>query len=360
MLLTKQTTSFILPVMLLYPLLLGSIKPMIVRQSLWSYLIVMAAILALGIHASMFGTVALAGIGGLQTGGGADPILSIDRWLLHLRVIMYAYPWPVLVLSVAGLGAMASAPRKREDLLVLAWVLFWHVSFTLISGLYNNSLRYSIYLTPAVCLLASRGLLFFPDKPVLHKIWVGILATAIAWNLYTDFKSEQPFVSGYELAAEQVLSLPNKGTILFCCKHDGNFIFHIRQGDVERENIVLRADKILVSMAVTKFYGVKSHMQTENDLYRILDKYGVSIIVVESSDLIGLSEFGLLLDTLRENEKFELLEEFPLQTNAPEFADIKIRIYRYLDQKPIPDEGIVIPMPHLGRELHLPRNNGVQ
>lgn len=352
MLLTKQTTGFILPLMLLYPLLLGSIRPMIARQSVWAYLLVIIAILTLGIHASIFGTVAL---GGIEAGASKFPLSSPNRWLMHLRVIVEVYPWPLLALAVAGLGAMAFGPRKRSDLLAPAWVLLWYLAFSLVSTKYGNSLRYSTYLTPAVALLAARGLSFYGHKPALYNTWITILVAIIAWNIYTDSKSEQPFVSGLDRVAEDVLGRPDEGTILYCCKHDGNFIFHVRKNDVDQENIVLRADKILVSMVVHKFYGVVSHMQTENDLYRILDTYGVSIIVVESSDLVGLSEFGLLLNILRDGEKFQLLEEFPLETNVREFADIKIRIYRYLDQKPIPEKGIVFPMPHLGREVHLPR-----
>ena len=268
----------------------------------------------------------------------------------------------MLVMCLAGLLAMLQEPRKHEDLLVLTWVICWYAIFTMISGIYNDSQRYSIYLTPAIALLASRILFSYPNRPMslLTQVWAGLLTLVIAWNLYAAFNADPPYISGNELAAEYVTGLPDQGTILFCCKHDGNFIFHTRRNDPGKNKIVLRADKILVSMSIRKQYGLQSYVETGDDLYRLLDRYGVSIIVAENRDLVGLDEFGLLLEALQDSNRFELLEEFPLETNIPEFHDVKTGVYRYLAQKPVPAEGIIIPMPHLGRELHLPRNKVAQ
>lgn len=219
--------------------------------------------------------------------------------------------------------------------------------------MYGNSLRYTMYVALATALLAARPLIVWDAKPHLRRGWVALLLVCVCWNVYSAVKQDQPFLSGYRAAADFVSNLPDQGISLFCCKHDGNYIFHMRRLDQDRQRVVLRADKVMVSLAVNKYRGVYSHMQTEQDLYSLLDKYGVSTIVVESRDLVDLPEFEMLLKAV-EGSRFELLAEYPLETNLPGFADIDIQIYRYLDAQPLTAKELVIPMPHLGRELRLP------
>jgi len=58
----------------------------------------------------------------------------------------------------------------------------------------------------------------------------------------------------------------------------------------------------------------------------------MSIVVVESRELVGLPEFEMLLAVL-ESPQLELLKEYPLVTHGEKFANITIRIFRYLDHK---------------------------
>jgi hypothetical protein len=362
MLLTKQTTAFILPVMLLYPYFTSSSKSLWGRESIWAYLIILAALAALAIHAAKFGSLGLgATLGTLhQKGGLAPPRLSLSRWLLLTKVFLEAYSWPMILLFMGGILTVFRRPRNSQDILILIWVIFWYISFTLSTGgVYHNLLRYSIYVTPAVALLASRTLYLYPASHYVHKIMLVAMIFLIIWNGFLDLKFEHPFVSGYQRAARFVMSLPDKGTTLVSLKHNGNFIFHVRKEDDKREKIVLRSDKILVSMAVHKHFGVKSYVKNKEDIHEILDRYGVGIIVVENRDLIGLPEMKLLLQTLK-GTKFQLLEEFPVQTNQPNLAGIKIRVYRYLDRKSVDNGTIRIPMPHIGRELRMPVRDGIE
>jgi len=139
---------------------------------------------------------------------------------------------------------------------------------------------------------------------------------------------------------------------LFAGRFDGNFIFHLRDMDTARQQVVLRGDKILVSMSVQKYFGMQSYVQNEADILKILDKYGVGLVVVENPDLVGLKEFDLLNNTLTKPQ-FRLLKEYPIDTTLAEASRVKIQIYQYLEQKPSKDGTIVIPLPHMGREIRL-------
>ena len=48
---------------------------------------------------------------------------------------------------------------------------------------------------------------------------------------------------------------------------------------------ILRADKMLVSLAVHQRYGVFPHVKTEDDIYEMLRNYGTGYIVTEEQVL---------------------------------------------------------------------------
>ncbi len=98
-------------------------------------------------------------------------------------------------------------------------------------------------------------------------------------------------------------------------------------------------------MAVVKRFGVKSYGQSEEDVFEIIDKYGVGTVVVESRDVVGLPEFGMLYQAL-EGERFRLLKEFPLTTNIEDLKVETIRVFEYLYRKEVEGGIVIIPMPH--------------
>ena len=141
------------------------------------------------------------------------------------------------------------------------------------------------------------------------------------------------------------------GLILFAGKHDGNFIFNLRALDPEKEKAVLRADKILVSMAVHKSFGMVSYVQSTDDVIQLIDRYGIGIVVIESRDVVDLPEFKLLAKAL-DDPRFQIIQEIPILSNVPEFSDLAVRVYRYLEKKEQAGD-LVIPLPHMGMEIKL-------
>ena len=349
-LLTKQITVFILPLMIIYALLAGAGKQLWSRKSVWAYFMTTVALVLLIIHANKFGVTALGGFG-----RNIDGMLSermIERLTLNARVIWAAYPFPLLLLSGVGLVAGLTMKRTNRDLFGIAWLVIWYIFFTLISQEFNNLLRYTIYLTPAMGILAARTLSLLPAHRPFRNFGIAALILLYAGYAYSGLKSEHLMVSGYKEAARFVLDNNSSGTVLFCCKNDGNFTFHVKQGDEARRQVILRADKVLVSFVVHKQYGVESYVKNKSDIYDLLDRYGVNLIVAEDKDLVGLPEFKLLLDILK-SDKFEKLKEIDLVSNVPQFQGVRLGIYRYKERKKIEGGEIILHMPHLGRELRL-------
>jgi hypothetical protein len=209
-----------------------------------------------------------------------------------------------------------------------------------------------MYALPALALLACRPL----GKPVIKdgnipRIALVLLAALAAWNMYAAWIKPHPYVTGYSQAAEFVAQQKDTGLILFAGKHDGNFIFHLRALDPEKNKAVVRADKILVSMAVHKHFGTVSYVKSVEDVIRLIDRFGIGIIVIESRDVVDLPEFKLLAEAM-DDQRFRMIEEIPILTNVSEFSDLSVRIYRYLEKKE-QSGALVIPLPHMGMEIKL-------
>jgi hypothetical protein len=47
-----------------------------------------------------------------------------------------------------------------------------------------------------------------------------------------------------------------------------------------------------------------------------------------------------------------MIQEIPILTNVPEFSDLAVRVYRYLEKKEQAGD-MVIPLPHMGMEIKL-------
>jgi hypothetical protein len=228
----------------------------------------------------------------------------------------------------------------------LLWVATWYLMATLLFGVPTNAARYSIYVMPALAILACRSVDLMPTREWRYAVY-GVLACVALWRSLVAVQQDPLFVRGYREAAKQVLSETGKGTIMFAGKHDGNFIFHLRANDPERRRIVVRADKTLVTMTVHKYFGVQSHARTVEDVQQILDRFGVEWIVIERPDIVGVKEFDLLWQAA-ERLGFHLVREIPIQTNVPEYHGLRVVIFRRTRSTSEPS---TVQIPVMGRDI---------
>jgi hypothetical protein len=349
-LLVKQSAAFILPAMLAY-VLWSPRRHVLWHRSAWpAYLLLIGAIAVVALHAIKFGSQGLeATVGTVGTGGERGlPLLSLDRWLLYPRTLLETWGLPLLLLSALG----ALIPRRsHEDRLplVLAWVVCWYVAVTLmIAG--PNAPRYTMYAMPALALLAARPLVLVEDRPKLRAAVIVVLVGALGWNVWRTVEQPVPNVSGYRQAAEQIHATGTRAPMLFAGKHDGNFIFHLRRLDAERRHVVLRADKILLSLAVHKYFGMQSHVGSTADIEALVRRYGIEYVLLESPDVLDLKEFALLGQLVR-GPAFEQVASLAVRSGGGAVAPKAIEIYRYRGYVPVEGAEIVIPLPHMGREI---------
>jgi hypothetical protein len=354
-LLLKQSTVFILPALLAYALLSGRKALMWRWEAALAYVIVALALAILTAHALKFGAVGLgATVGNLhEAGHGAPPMFSLERWMLYLRTLWQVGGPLLSVLCIIGVIQLALVRIAPQDWLIVSWLVTWYLMATVLFGVPYNAERYTMYVLPALALLACRPFYNFGKlSQVIRWPVLGLISVLVVWNLWKVQGEEPRYVAGYRQAAEYVMSQENPGLILFAGKHDGNFIFNLRALDRDKDMIVLRADKVLVSMAVQKYFGTLSYVKTEEDVLALIDRYGVGLVVIESRDIVGLPEFSMLSKVLA-GPQFRLQEDIPVRTNLPEFSNLSLRVYRYLDKKSRVGSPVVIPLPHMGMEIKL-------
>lgn len=357
-LLLKQTTVFILPALLAYALVTGRWRLLWRREALLAYAIVSIAIAFLAVHALKFGSVPVSSFVSLF-GSNSSQLLSPARWGQFWSALWDVCGLPLILAILVGVAfRLLRTKGALQDPLIFLWLGASYLFTTVvIGGGPGNVPRYTMYALPALTLLACMPL----SRPIMENVHIRrvafmFLITLVGWNSYAAWAKPHPYVTGYKQMAEFVARQEDTGLILFAGKHDGNFIFHLRALDPRKEKAVLRADKILVSMAVHKSFGTVSYVQSTEDVVRLIDRFGIGVIVIESRDIVDLPEFKLLAKAL-DDPRFQVIQEIPILTNVPEFSDLSIRAYRYLAKKEQAGD-LVIPLPHMGMEIKLkPREN---
>jgi 4-amino-4-deoxy-L-arabinose transferase-like glycosyltransferase len=355
MLLLKQTTVFILPALLAYACLTGRKSLLWRKEAVLPYIIVSLVAALLAVHALKFGSVPVNSLVDLFSSSNSQ-LFTLSRWTEFWPALWAVCGFPLVLAILVGIAGVR-IKKTPQDLLILFWFAGSCLFTTIVIGDgTGNGSRYMMYALPALTLLACKPLSRTFKKSNVSRIAFVLLGALATFNVYSAWAKAHPFVTGYQQAAEFVAQQPDSGLILFAGKHDGNFIFHLRAVDPERNKAVVRADKILVSMAVHKSFGMVSYVQTTEDILALIDRFGIGTIVIESRDIVDFPEFKLLTQTVSD-DRFQMIKEIPIVTNVPEFSNLSLRVYRYLEKKE--QEGdVVIPLPHSGMEIKLkPRMN---
>ena len=353
----KQTVTVLLPAVLIYGALSQRRSALLSWKAAPAYIFVFIALVITVVHATKFGGQGLtATVGdGHSLAGMAAKRFSLERWLLHPSMLLHTWGWPLLVLSAIG-AVWPSQGNEPQLPLLRIWFLWWYVSSSLLFGSPSvaNAGRYTLYVFPALAMLAARPVFLLQPYSVAKAAFLALFLAILTFNSWRSIQQPVPHVDGYSEISDFMYQVQTKGPILFAGKYDGSFIFNLKRNDSRRENIVLRADKIFVSMAVHKSFGVTSYVNGTDDILSMIKKYRVEYIVIEQPDVIGLKEVAMLYDLLQQPE-FVKVRSFSITATHVKAAD-RIEIYRYKNQSIDNDSEIVIHLPHMGRDIRFKRS----
>ncbi len=321
---TKQPAIFILPAYLL-TLYFVQRNGLFRRAEFWWS----SALFAVGIAPLVLYTW-LWGRANMQqaVGGGwvRHSRLSLTTWLYVAR-----FEWPRqvgwAVLALALLYCVGCILRKQWRLskpvlfFLLAWLVTGYAFFTLISV---ASQRYTIFLVFPLVVFAIAAIA--QGLPARIAPYVA-MAFAVGSFAYTLATKPVPYISGYRAAAQYVCSMASPDSVLmFSGIRDGSFIFNVRSMPECKNLTVIRADKLLLKVAIHRdLFGVQEFGITEARFKEMLGHYGVHYIVIEPDFWPDLKSMQMLVALLHQDQ-FKLLTQIPVLSNRERITTV-LEIY---------------------------------
>jgi 4-amino-4-deoxy-L-arabinose transferase-like glycosyltransferase len=247
-------------------------------------------------------------------------------WVKHSRlsastwsyVAGYEWPrevgWAVLVLAIVycvGCVFRKQWRLPRPALFFLgAWLITGYAFFTLIAV---SSQRYTIFLIFPLVVFSILAIL--GCVPGRAGAYVAVLV-AVGTFAYTVVAYHVPYVSGYRAAAQYVCSVaPPDSVVMFSGLRDGSFIFNVRSMPECKNLTVIRADKLLLKVAISRqLFGVQEYGVSEAKFREMLGHYGVHYIVIEPDFWADLKSMQMLVGLLHQSQ-FRLMAKIPIVSN---------------------------------------------
>lgn len=265
-----------------------------------------------------------------SVGGIADSVASrasLAGWLWYARQFASQLGWPLLIASGAGLlwalVRQRSAPWFAGARFWLLWLVVGYVFYSLID---LKEARHSVYLLPAFVFFAVGAAQALLPRPYSS---VAVLALVGATAAITVFTRPVHYVDGYARVVDEITKLaPKDSVVLFSGYRDGAFIFNLREREDRRDLSVLRADKILLSLAVRRELGVEEKPMTDEQLGQLINDSGVHYVVMQPgfwTDLEAMRRFERVVT----GPQFQEVARIPTPANH-KAHETELVIYRNL------------------------------
>jgi 4-amino-4-deoxy-L-arabinose transferase-like glycosyltransferase len=249
---------------------------------------------------------------------------SLAGWLWYARQLPAQMGWGAVLASLFGSILLywrrASLAKHRADVLfLLSWFVLGYLFFSAID---LKEARHSVFILPPVLLLAGIGL-----NTLSSRFQVMLLLLLAAVTLWQTLQRPVHYVAGYDEAASVIAKLaPENSAVLFSGYRDGAFVFNMRTHEERRDITTVRADKLLLKIAVRRELGVEQKSYSEAEIVRLIDEAGVRYVVAQRDFWIDL-EVMKRLQTVLDSNHFEEVSRIALAANYPA-SDKVLVVYR--------------------------------
>lgn len=272
---------------------------------------------------------------------------SLAGWVWYAAKLPELLAWPLLLAAVLGV-AMTRLGRpsldKVDNALLLGWFVVGYLFFSLID---LKEARHATLLLPPLMIFAGLA----ATKLLPQRLAAGLaLALVVGTGIYTWRYHPVPTVAGYAEAASWIARhTPDNSVVMFSGNRDGSFIFNLRSHDDRRDLYVIRADKLMLDIAVRREIGVDQKSYSAEEIGAMLDRYGVHYVVAQSDFWTDLEIMGRLQEVLR-SDHFEQVDSIPVRANLP-VDDKELRIYRNTHPIPAGHSDLILNLPIIGRSV---------
>jgi len=276
---------------------------------------------------------------------------SIQGWLWYARQIPGQLGWPVALLALAGL--LLCATQRLQDRMSSGDRMFWFTwlacGYVFFSAIDLKEARHSIFILAPLVLLAVLAL-----RALLSERWLASACTilAVAVILQTILGRPVQYVGGYAASADYIAHhAPRNSSVLFSGYRDGSFVFNMRARDDRPDLSVVRADKLLLSVAVRRELGVKEKELSERDLANRINELGIHYVVAQPhfwTDLEAMRRFERVLAS----PQFKIVARIPTPSNY-DAHEKELVIYQNLGKVGSGHTQLELDLPIIGRSLKI-------
>ncbi len=346
---TKQIAIFLAIWLFLYLVARGQLVRYLADRHVWaSVLLALVALTPIALMTIWFGDFNLE----QSIGAAASPLArlgwkNIAKYGWFLANVQSTGPF----LALSAIGAILALVRR--DGRVVYFLLLIASTYAFFTYVVAKDPRYTLPIIPGLAVFAALPLSYLRAAPRARGLFTAVLAGLAAYQIVCLYRIDPTYATGYDEAARYVVKHRASNMVLFDGGNNGNFTYFVRAFDPDRSIFVLRGDKLLSSSALEKSMRLKIHATSRRDIANLLDKYGVTDIVVESREASTVDihhELRRFLDT----GPFRLLETIPIDSNIPWLRDNTLKVYRYLEAKPPTAESLRLRMPLIGVTVDAP------
>jgi 4-amino-4-deoxy-L-arabinose transferase-like glycosyltransferase len=293
---TKITACF-LALVFAGTLLAERRKELLQDRQIWIVsLLFIVSLIPLVVMTVKFGQANVQSVSGIADAAASRK--TIAGWLWYLRQMPNQLGWPLLI--VAALAMVMAAWRRSLGGMSRAdtwfWLLWLVTGYLFFSAIDLKEARHSIFILPPLVFAAAMLLGNLP-KPASSTVALAVLVIVVA--VQTVLFRPVPYVQGYAQAAEFIARhAPPGSKVLFSGYRDGSFVFNMRAREDRRDLSVIRADKLLLNVAVSRELGVGQKNLTEKEMAEQINRLGVHYLVVQPgfwNDLEVMQRFEKLL-----------------------------------------------------------------
>jgi hypothetical protein len=265
-----------------------------------------------------------------QAAGLSDSlrVWSLPGLTWYLRHLADMTGWPLLAalgLGLILLGAKRPTLPSLERWEVGAQVTAFVVALVLFTAIAHKSQRFALpLLVPVVAItfiLLARGL--GPRATIVIGLAI------LGFNVFvSEVVKPAPFLRGFDpLLREVIRSAPPDSSIIYAAHDESPLIFGLRAAGSRPDLSVVRLDKILFRIKVTRSAGVEEMAVGKAALLDTFRRLRVARFVVQPGfwgDLKNMQMFTQLLG----DPEFRAVGRFPLQSNYPH-PTRELMLYEY-------------------------------
>lgn len=237
---------------------------------------------------------------------------SLAAWLFYARQMPEQLGYVIVILAIAG-GALMLARRipwrmpPWFTVMLLSWFAFGYALFSFIEV---REPRHDILVLFPLIYLAASTLDRIGERIPLG----GFLTLLVGGGIYaySAVYAAPPVVTGYrDIATYVAANAPRNGVVLFAGYRDGNFVFAMREHPERQDLTIVRADKLLLTIAVERIRGVTDAGLDESQVLSLLQSLGISMVVAQDDFWQDIPQVARLYHVL-DGPAFKRIQSFAI------------------------------------------------